>query len=233
MRVIGPRFKNWRRRHPVCVADMTAIGPPFRRSSKRRPNCGKALMVIVQHSKHLVLRSLKYCEYFDDSVRVLSETLGVELSAKKLNVNPDRRFAAPTAEELASRDSSMGWTSNDTTRAGRALSAFIQVAALQACCVPRQVTRSAAASNIRPDAGVSWAERLLTDCNYGCGDRGYRNSYREGHPRPKARRLNSAGFLRALNIPSVEPPHHPPRSRFGPRADQLSNAFTSASSSLP
>jgi hypothetical protein len=173
------------------------------------------------------------CEYFGDSVRVLSETLGVELSAKKLNVNPDRRFAAPTAEELASRDSSMGWTSNDTTRAGRALSAFIQVAALQACCVPRQVTRSAAASNIRPDAGVSWAERLLTDCNYGCGDRGYRNSYREGHPRPKARRLNSAGFLRALNIPSVEPPHHPPRSRFGPRADQLSNAFTSASSSLP
>ncbi len=40
------------------------------------------------------------CEYFDDSVRVLSEMLGVELSAKKLNVNPDRPFAAPTAEEL-------------------------------------------------------------------------------------------------------------------------------------
>jgi hypothetical protein len=40
------------------------------------------------------------CEYFDDSVRVLSEMLGVELSAKKLNVNPDRRFAASTAEEL-------------------------------------------------------------------------------------------------------------------------------------
>ncbi len=65
-------------------------------------------------------------------------------------------------------------------------------------------------NNIRPDAGVSWAEGLLTDRHYACGDRGYRNSYREGNPRPKARRLNSAGFLRCSNIPSVEPPHHPP-----------------------
>src|SRR6266436_9870442 len=40
------------------------------------------------------------CEYFDDSIHVLSEMLGVALSVKKLNVNPDRRFAAPTAEEL-------------------------------------------------------------------------------------------------------------------------------------
>src|ERR1700730_12316836 len=40
------------------------------------------------------------CEYFDDSVRVLSEMLGFELSAKKLNVNPDRPVAAPTTEEL-------------------------------------------------------------------------------------------------------------------------------------
>jgi hypothetical protein len=37
---------------------------------------------------------------FRRRVCVLSEMLGVELSTKKLNVNPDRRFAAPTAEEL-------------------------------------------------------------------------------------------------------------------------------------
>jgi hypothetical protein len=39
-------------------------------------------------------------EYFDAGVRVLSEMLCVELSTKKLNVNPDRPFAAPTPEEL-------------------------------------------------------------------------------------------------------------------------------------
>jgi Galactose-3-O-sulfotransferase len=39
-------------------------------------------------------------EYFDDSVRVLSEMLGVELSVKKLNVNPDRPVSPPTAGEL-------------------------------------------------------------------------------------------------------------------------------------
>jgi Galactose-3-O-sulfotransferase len=39
-------------------------------------------------------------EYFDDGVRALSEILCIELSTKKLNVNPDRPFAAPTAEEL-------------------------------------------------------------------------------------------------------------------------------------
>jgi galactose-3-O-sulfotransferase len=39
-------------------------------------------------------------EYFDDSLRVLSEMLGVELSVKKLNVNPDRPGSPPSAEEL-------------------------------------------------------------------------------------------------------------------------------------
>jgi Galactose-3-O-sulfotransferase len=39
-------------------------------------------------------------EYFDESTDVLSGMLGVELPAKKLNVNPDRPVAAPPAEEL-------------------------------------------------------------------------------------------------------------------------------------
>jgi hypothetical protein len=39
-------------------------------------------------------------EYFGDSVRVLSEMLGVELSVKKLNVNPERPGSPATAEEL-------------------------------------------------------------------------------------------------------------------------------------
>src|ERR1700730_2397646 len=111
------------------------------------------------------------------------------------------------------------WTSRDRSNRldiqlyDKARSRFERIypsRALQARVAPRQLTRSAAASNIYPDAGVSWAERLLTDCRYGCGDRGYRNSYREGNLRPKARRLNSAGFLRCSNIPLVEQPHHPP-----------------------
>lgn len=40
-------------------------------------------------------------EYFDDSVGVLSEMLGVEISPKQLNINPDRPAAPPSGEELA------------------------------------------------------------------------------------------------------------------------------------
>jgi hypothetical protein len=40
-------------------------------------------------------------EYFDDSVCVLSEMLGVEISPRQLNVNPDRPAAPPSEEELA------------------------------------------------------------------------------------------------------------------------------------